>query len=108
MQDWLPLLALLGPASLAVTITQVFANRRKLSADAVHVIQQAASGMVADLRVDLKRTEQKLERAGRKIEALDRHLQLVVELLREHAPGVAVPPFRWPPLPERQSNGHTS
>ncbi len=100
-------LAALGGLSFIGTAIQVFANRRKLSADAVSVIQQAASGIVADVRIDRARLEAKLEQTEQKLDAMHRHLDFVIDLFRQHAPGVAVPPFRWPPLPERQSNGHT-
>lgn len=108
MNVWVTVLAALGPASLVGTLVNAYVQRRKLRAettktgiDAVAVLTETATELIAPLRQelaltrdDLSQTRQRLTETQREISALRTHLGVVEGLLR--ANGIPVPEFVWP------------
>lgn len=115
MNVWVVVLAALGPASLAGTLTNAYIQRRKLradesktEADAAAVLTDTATQLLKPLRDELRTTREELTHTRRdlrttrdEITALRDHLDTVEGLLRQN--GIPVPEFTWP-----RSNGHTN
>jgi len=63
-------LGTLGVGSVAAAVVAGLFSRKKLGADATKIIQEAASGVVSDLREELGRADAKVDRAEAKMDAM--------------------------------------
>lgn len=100
--NWPLISSLLGVCSVPVSVIIAFAMRQKIKAEALKtgadasaVLTGSALEMVKEARDDLKEVRAELADV---LDAINTYTETVQNLLRQEAPHVSIPPFRYPTL----------